>query len=177
MQGKLTRIRSLDVDDLVTLYEWYRDQDFSYWISGNWPLITLLRREEFEQKFFDEDHNRYAITDIEGNLIGTIGFDQVNIPARSARLYIGIGQKDLWGQGYGTDSLRTFIHYLFNQWNFRRLTVEIWEGNQRALSCYTRLGFLEEGRLRQAYYIDGKYFDAVILGLLKDDYQQFLPSE
>lgn len=172
MQGKITRIRSLELNDLDTLYEWYNDNDFSYWISGNWPLITLLRREEFEQKFFEDDENRYGIVNTKGNLIGTIGFDQVNIPARSARLYIGIGQKDLWGQGYGTDALRTFINYLFNQWNFRRLTIEIWEGNQRALSCYTNLGFIEEGRLRQAYYIDGKYYDGVLLGLLVDEYQR-----
>lgn len=171
MQGKITRIRSLELDDLDMLYEWYNDHDFSYWISGNWPMITLLRREDFETKFFDNDDNRYAITDIEGNLIGTIGFDQVNIPARSVRLFIGIGQKDLWGQGYGTDALRTFICFLFYQWNFRRLTVEIWDGNQRALSCYTNLGFIEEGRLREAYYIDGKYYDSVILGLLKEDYK------
>lgn len=171
MQGNITKIRSLELNDLDVLFDWYNDHDFSYWISGNWPLITLLRREEFEQKFYDEDNNRYAITDLKDNLIGTIGFDQVNIPARSARLFIGIGQKELWGQGYGTDSLRTFINYLFNQWNFHRLNVEIWEGNLRALSCYTGLGFIKEGRLREAYYIDGKYYDAVILGLLKKDYR------
>ncbi|KUO62753.1 MAG: acetyltransferase [Gracilibacter sp. BRH_c7a] len=171
MQGRITRIRSLEANDLDSLYQWYNNHEFSYWVSGNWPLLTLLRREEFEQKFYDEDLNRYAITNIEDEIIGTIGFDEVNIPARSARLFIGIGPKELWGQGYGTDSLRTFINYLFNQWNFRRLTVEIWAGNLRALSCYTSLGFVEEGRLREAYYIDGKYYDGIILGLLKKNYQ------
>lgn len=169
MQGLLTRIRALEPEDLDTLYEWYNDQEFTYWVSGSWPLLALLRREEFERKFLDEDPNRYAITDLEGNLIGTIGFDEVNITARTARLYIGIGQKDLWGKGFGSDALKTFINHLFIRWNFRRLTVEFWEGNQRALSCYTSLGFVEEGRLREAYYIDGKYYDAVIMGLLKKD--------
>ncbi|MCG1026178.1 MULTISPECIES: GNAT family N-acetyltransferase [Dehalobacter] len=172
LNGKLTRIRPLEIDDLDTLYEWYNDHDFSYWISGNWPLATLLRREDLESKLFEEDANRYAITDLQGSLIGTIGFDQVNIPARSARIYIGIGLQDYWGKGYGTDALTAFIRYLFGQWNFRRLTAETWVNNTRALSCYEKLGFIAEGRLREAYYVEGQYFDAIILGLLKKDYAE-----
>jgi ribosomal-protein-alanine N-acetyltransferase len=170
MNGNLTKIRPLELNDLETLYEWYNDPEFSYWTSGSWPMITMLRREEFEQKFYDEDLNRYAVIDIQGNLIGTIGFDQVNIPARSARLYLAIGLKDLWGKGYGTDCLTVFINYLFNQWNFRRLTAETWDGNERALNCYTNLGFVVEGKMREAYYINGTYRDGILLSLLKKDF-------
>lgn len=173
LNGKLTQIRSLEMEDLDTLYEWYNDHDFSYWVSGNWPLITLLRREEIERKMYEEDENRYAITDQEGTLIGTIGFDQVNIPARSARIYIGIGDRSCWGKGYGFDALMIFIKYLFQQWNFRRITAETWQGNLRALSCYQKLGFAIEGKLRESYYIDGNYYDAIILGLLKRDFAGF----
>lgn len=170
LSGKITRIRPLEMDDLDLLYEWYNDQEFSYWISGNWPETTLMRRDELEKRFYEEDPNRYAITDVKDNLIGTIGFDQVNISARSARIFMGIGQKDLWGKGFGTDSLRIFIKFLFTQWNFRRLTAETWQNNTRAISCYQKLGFVVEGNLRESYYVDGKYFDAVILGLLKKDF-------
>jgi RimJ/RimL family protein N-acetyltransferase len=172
LSGKMTRIRPLDGSDLDLLYDWYNDHDFSYWASGNWPYAAMLRREELEQKMYAEDDHRYAITDLEGNLIGTIGFDQVNIPARSARLFIGIGVKQAWGHGYGSDALTTFIGYLFKQWNFRRLTAEPSQDNNRALACYQKLGFVVEGRLREAYYIGGKYYDAVILGLLKRDFAQ-----
>ncbi len=170
LNGKLTCIRPLDVNDLDDLYQWYNDEEFSYWISGNWPFATLLRHDEVERKFYEEDEHRYAITDKEENLIGTIGFDQVNIPARSARIFIAIGAKDYWGKGYGTDALYIFSVYLFKQWNMNRLTAETWDGNTRALSCYQRLGFQVEGSLREAYYIDGKYHDAVILGLLQRDF-------
>lgn len=170
LSGKAVKIRPLEIEDLDQIYDWYNDQDFGYWVCGNWPMATLLRREEIERKFYEEDENRYAITDHQDNLIGTIGFDQVNIPAQSARLYIGIGDPQYWGKGYGFDSLDLFISYLFKQWNFRRLTVETWQENTRALGCYEKLGFVKEGQLREAYYIDGRYYDAIILGLLKPDY-------
>jgi RimJ/RimL family protein N-acetyltransferase len=170
LNGDLAQIRPLEINDLENLYEWYNEHDFSYWVSGNWPLVHFLRREDIERKMYEEDENRYAITDQKGNLIGTIGFDQVNIPARSARLYIGIGLKDYWGKGYGLDSLTIFIKYLFNQWNFRRLTAETWQNNLRAIACYRKLGFIIEGKLRESYYIHGEYYDGILLGLLKQDF-------
>ncbi|MGI5902498.1 MAG: GNAT family N-acetyltransferase [Desulfitobacteriia bacterium] len=172
--GKLTTIRPLEIEDLENLYIWYNNPEYSYWVSGNWPLTTMLRREEIERKFYEEDTYRYAITTSDGQIIGTIGFDQVNIPARSARIYIGIGSPDYWGKGYGFEALTIFINYLFGQWNFNRLTAETWSENHRALSCYQKIGFQVEGRLREAYYVNSKYYDALILGLLKREfYHQF----
>lgn len=174
LKGKLTRIRPLELEDLEQLYEWYNEPEFAYWVCGKWPLATFIRRDELERKMYEDDENRYAITELENNnLIGTIGFDQVNIPARSARLYLGLGDSRYWGKGYGFDCLTVFIEYLFQQWNFRRLTAETWQLNTRAISCYEKLGFLTEGKLREAYYVNGNYYDAVILGLLKDDFSGF----
>lgn len=170
LKGNLTYIRPLEISDLDDLCNWYNNHEFSYWVSGNWPLTTLLRREEIEQKFYDEDDHRYAITDLTGNIIGSIGFDQFNIPARSARIYIGIGSKEYWGNGYGRDALNSFLHFLINQWNVHRITAETWCENKRAISCYQALGFMIEGQLREAYYIDGKYHDGLILGLLAKDF-------
>ncbi len=167
--GKLTHIRPLDDGDLESLYSWYNDPEFSYWVSGNWPPATMLRREEIERKMYEEDEYRYAIIDKQGQLIGTVGYDEINIPARSARLFVGIGSKEHWGRGYGFDALAIFIQFLFRQWNFHRLTAETWQKNTRALSCYQKLGFVIEGTLREAYYVNGEYCDGIILGLLRKD--------
>ncbi|NLP44954.1 MAG: GNAT family N-acetyltransferase [Peptococcaceae bacterium] len=168
--GEKTLIRPLEINDLDDLYDWYNESNFTYWVCGNWPLASLLRRDYIENNFYENDDYRYSILDMDKNLIGSIGFEQVNTPARSAKLYIGIGKSEYWGKGYGYDAMNTFINYLFNQWNFRRLTVETWEKNIRAIKCYEKLGFVIEGKLRQAYYVTGKYYDAIIMGLLKSDF-------
>ncbi|MCL1918544.1 MAG: GNAT family N-acetyltransferase [Peptococcaceae bacterium] len=162
-----TIIRPLELGDLETLYSWYLDSEFTYWQSGNWPERMLMRRAEIEQLFFAEDPFRYALLTQEGDLIGTIGFDQHNIPARSARLILGIGDKACWGQGYGTDALMTFSEYLFDQWNLHRLSLETFSGNLRALRCYEKAGFQREGLLKDAYFIRGRYDDGVILGKIR----------
>lgn len=170
LKGNKTIIRPLESSDLEILYEWYNDYEYSHWISGGWPVNTLLRREQIEKTLYEEDPYRYAITTMENHLIGTLGFDEVNIPARSAKVFIGIGLKEYWGKGFGQDALKIFLNYLFNYWNFNRLTAETWEGNKRAIHCYEKLGFQIEGRLREAYYINGKYYDVIVMGLLRKDY-------
>ncbi len=170
LTGSLTRIRPYDPADLDELYSWYCDQEYAYWVSGSWPLAYLLRRDDFEHEYIDSDPHRYVIADLEDNPIGTVGFDQVNTPARSARIFIGIGRKELWGNGFGKDALRSFIRFMFKQWNFNRITAETWELNRRAISCYESLGFKTEGCLRQAYYVDGKYYNAIVLGLLQHEF-------
>jgi len=167
LSGRKTRIRPLELEDLDSLYLWYSDPEFTYWLSGNWPEKSLLRRDEIERRFFDEDPFRYALLDEAGALIGVIGFDELNIPARSVRLFLGIGEKAYWGKGYGTDALRCFTDHLFGHWNFHRLSLETWDGNKRALACYAKAGFQQEGVLKDAYYIDGRYRDGILLALVR----------
>jgi RimJ/RimL family protein N-acetyltransferase len=167
LQGEKTRIRPLEIGDLETLYQWYSDPDFLLQINGGWPLSSFLRRQDIESRFYDDDPHRYSILGAGDTLIGTIGFDEVNVPARSARLFVGLGQKNDWNQGLGSDALGTFIDYLFNYWNFRRLSAETWSGNSRAVACYEKLGFSLEGTLREAYYSAGQYWDGLIYSLIK----------
>ncbi|ADY56094.1 GCN5-related N-acetyltransferase [Syntrophobotulus glycolicus DSM 8271] len=170
LKGRKTIIRPLETDDLDILYTWFNDGEFSHWLTGGWPLRTLLRREEIERVIYDDDPQRYAILDIaDHSMIGTIGFGEVNVPSRNASLYIGIGEKDHWSKGYGSDALHSFIAFLFNSWNLHRLTIKTWSGNSRASSCYQKLGFQLEGRLRDAYYVDGAYQDELVFGLLKEE--------
>lgn len=177
IKGDKTIIRPLDLSDLEKMYEWYSNFNFTYWVNGNWPVNLMLRREEFEKTFYDEDNQRYAILSKDKEFIGTIGFNEVNIPAGSTKIYIGIGEADYWGYGYGSDALKYFICYLFFSWNFRRLTAETWDGNIRASKCYEKLGFKLEGRMREAYYINGEYKDVLLYGLLKEEFTSSLNNE
>ncbi|GGG06539.1 hypothetical protein GCM10010912_58940 [Paenibacillus albidus] len=51
------------------------------------------------------------------------------------------------------------------------LTAYTWSGNVRAIRSYEKCGFVVEGRLRNDAYVDGKYYDTVIMGLLKEDFK------
>ncbi|HWQ73536.1 MAG TPA: GNAT family protein [Desulfitobacteriaceae bacterium] len=172
LQGKKIRIRPLEEEDIEDIYNWYNDQEFNLWASGAWPLNTLKSKEELARKFIDQPDggHRYAILNEDRAVIGSIGFRDHNVPARSAVIYVNIGPREYWGKGYGTEALIIFVKYLFCQWNLHRLSLDTWDGNVRAIRAYEKAGFKIEGRQREAYYIQGEYHDAVLMGLLKREF-------
>ncbi|MFZ3131219.1 MAG: GNAT family protein [Desulfosporosinus sp.] len=172
LTGQKTSIRPVEEADMEIMYQWYNDQEVNLWSSGAWPLNTLQSKDQLAAKFLDgsPDTYRYAILDENELLIGTLGFKEVNIPARSATLFVVIGNKPSWGKGYGTDALITFSRFLFTQWNFHRISLDTWDGNIRAIRVYEKVGFKMEGRQREARFVLGNYHDAILMGLLREEF-------
>lgn len=172
LHGQKTSIRPIEEDDIDYFYQWYNDPEVNLWSSGAWPLNTLLNKEQISLKFLEEtpDIYRYSVLDENDILIGTIGFKEINIPSRSATLYVVIGNKLYWGKGYGTDALIIFVRFLFTQWNFHRISLDTWDENTRAIKAYEKVGFKIEGRQREARFVLGTYHDAVLMGLLRDEF-------
>jgi RimJ/RimL family protein N-acetyltransferase len=90
--------------------------------------------------------------------IGLIGYRELNIISRRCTVGSGIGVKEYWGKGFGTDAMKTLIHYLFQTMNLNRVQLDTWCGNVQAIRSYEKCGFVVEGQLRNDAYIDGKYY-------------------
>ena len=74
-----------------------------------------------------------------------------------------------WGQGYGTDAVRTLCRFGFEHVNLHRVTLEVNADNAQAIRAYTKVGFREEGRLREAMFVHGERMDTVVMGLLEGE--------
>lgn len=109
---------------------------------------------------------------LDGELIGTADYRDVDPVKRSCTVGITIGKKEYWGQGYGTDAMKVLVRFLFERLNLRRIQLDTWGGNGRAIRSYEKCGFVIEGRLRENEYVRGEYFDTVIMGLLRDDWEK-----
>ncbi|MCD6376499.1 MAG: GNAT family N-acetyltransferase [Caldisericaceae bacterium] len=76
------------------------------------------------------------------------------------------------GRGLALQALQKLIKFSFEQLNFHRLEAEIYEFNQAARNLFTKLGFELEGKLREAKFKDGKYYDILHFGLLKKEWKK-----
>jgi len=168
-------IRPVERTDLEIVRKWYNDDEIMYWGSGAKPdmmvSIDYLEDVWYPQTFTDYSV-RMMIETKDGDPIGIVGFKDMNTQERRCRMLIFIGEKHCWGKGYGTDSIKGFLKYLFNRWNVQRVEVDTWDGNERAIAAYKKCGFVEEGRLRKARYVDGEYKDEIILGVLKEEFEE-----
>jgi RimJ/RimL family protein N-acetyltransferase len=94
----------------------------------------------------------------------------VNWGGRDAFVGIAIGERDYWGKGYGTDAMRTILHYGFTEINLRRVTLTVFEYNPRAIRSYEKAGFRHEGRLRQFLNREGRRWDMLYMGILREEW-------
>jgi len=115
----------------------------------------------------DDSDAEFAI-EVDGRLIGRCGLFDIDLLARTGKVGITIGDRDAWGHGYGSDSLRTLVDYAFTMRNLQRVWLDTLAGNQRGLLAYRAAGFTEEGRLRRHAWVGSGYGDVVIMGILRD---------
>jgi RimJ/RimL family protein N-acetyltransferase len=83
---------------------------------------------------------------------------------------IGLGDKTCWGKGYGTDAMSLLLRYAFTELNLHRMTLTVYEFNERAIRMYQRCGFKIEGIVRDCLYRNGRRWDLVSMGILRDEW-------
>lgn len=120
----------------------------------------------------DNSSKNYAITVKDGTLIGSCELRNFDWSTRSAEVGIMIGDQAYWGQGYGGEALELLLRIAFNGFNLHRVWLTCVAYNERALRAYRRLGFVEEGRLRDHRFVDGHYYDTLMMSILEDEWRE-----
>lgn len=123
-----------------------------YW-SGSIPSGRSFSqfRETVRERDWPSDGRRisYAIYTHDNQLVGMVSCYNIDRKHRTGEIGIYLGERDLWGKGYGTDAMITFLRHLFDDLHFDSVYLHTYETNTRAQRSYLRAGFqLEEKRRR-----------------------------
>jgi RimJ/RimL family protein N-acetyltransferase len=178
--GKKVELRPVSLEDHKRTYHWRNDEETARLDAGSGlfryshtPLEQIEASYEKDIRTIDKrevgEFSIYTLGE-DARHIGSIGYRSLDIVARRCVVGLGIGEKELWGKGYGTDALKALINYLFKTMNLKRIQLDTWSGNTRAIRAYEKCGFVVEGRLRNDAFIDGKYYDTIVMGLLRDEF-------
>ena len=172
LRGVKVTLRAITREDLPRLTEFRNSLEVELAGGGDPPSPTPLERlqKEYEQAVVEKRRDRtdFAI-EADGECIGTCGFFNIDEAARHAELGITIGVKEYWGRGYGREAVALMLDYAFRLRNLRRVWLEVHAANERAIRAYRACGFAEEGRMREHVWLDGRYVDNVIMGVLRDE--------
>ncbi len=104
-------------------------------------------------------------------LIGSAGLHQIHFKDRHAEFGILIGEKSAWRKGYGTEVTALMTGYGFETLNLNRVWLRVHEDNQHGIKAYEKVGFKREGVLRQHKYREGRYVDVMVMGILKEEWE------
>lgn len=172
--GEKTVLRAIERDDVHKLWEWTQDEEIMKLRNYLAPPKSFeSAMKEYEDGLKEEESViRLAIVTLAGELIGETALRDIDPRIGDAEFTIAIGNRSYWGHGYGSDVVWSMMAYAFHQLNLHRVTLYVHDWNTRAIKSYEKCGFKEEGRFREAEYIDGRYSDVLAMGLLKSEFEQ-----
>jgi RimJ/RimL family protein N-acetyltransferase len=104
--------------------------------------------------------------------IGITGIHSISWIARSGEFRVLIGEKEYWGKGYGTETTQLMVAYGFEILNLHKVWLGVNSDHVGAIRTYERAGFAREGELRDEIYRNSRYYNAVRMSILRDEYQQ-----
>jgi len=116
-----------------------------------------------------ERYSFSVCTPAEDRYIGYLGM-WVDLIHSEAWVGLGIGEREFWSKGYGTDMMKLCQKYVFAELGLQRLSLGVHEYNPRALKSYEKCGFRLEGRTRKDLVREGKRYDSLWMGILRDEW-------
>jgi RimJ/RimL family protein N-acetyltransferase len=174
IEGKLINLRPIDLSDAERYCGWMNDWEVTRFLRMRYQVPRLAEenwiRDHSSQPMGYVTGGNFAVESKDGTHIGSVGFHYVNPENRKATLGIMIGDKRYWSKGYGTDVMLTLLRFGFDEMNLHRIDLGVDADNARAIACYRKCGFVEEGRLRQHLYKRGAHTDQIWMGLLREEF-------
>lgn len=174
--GKRIRLRCIDRDDLPVFVRWFNDPEVRQFLSILLPLSQTQEERWFENMLQQPPETHPLMIEVNiaesWQAIGNTGFVQINWYNRDTEIGIVIGEKSFWNRGYGSEAMRLMLKHAFNTLNLNRVYLRVYETNLRGIRAYEKAGFIQEGRMRQALYREGKYFDILLMSILRSEWQE-----
>ena len=154
--------------------EWYGDPEI--WRLTSWaasPLSPSAVERLFEDRELSTTDDSFAIhLKDEERPIGVVSLMNISEANDSAELSVIVGHPEDRHHGYGAEAIDTILRYGFEELRLNRVGLSVFEFNEDAISTYEKLGFREEGRLRQALKRDGAFHDAILMSVLGSEWRQ-----
>ncbi|MFH1699681.1 MAG: GNAT family protein [Candidatus Zixiibacteriota bacterium] len=165
----MTKFRDLMVDDLDAVVRWRNDS------IVNRHLSNRLKSKEEAEAWFNKvkTHPKIwlkAVID-DGRIIGYAAVESIDEKNRKCELILIIGEVDYWGRGIGEFVLKRMLEYAFDALHMHRVWVVATLGNDRSERLIKKVGFVQEGVMREAIIIGDKFTDLLCYSILEDEYK------
>lgn len=173
-EGVLVRLRAYEKEEMADVKNLINRSEIKRYLSPGIPFPYTL---EDEIKFYESisatnDTYTFAIETKESKeLIGGCGINAIDWKNSRATVGIFIGKEGYLSKGYGTDAMKVLVNFIFNEMNINKVKLEVYSFNARAIKCYEKLGFVQEGCLRKEIFREGKYHDILHYGLFREEFK------
>lgn len=162
-------LRPFIKEDIDFFTKWYNDFDTRAKIGAVDPTSSFKAEKIIERN--DKDSVWFAVVRKSDNkVIGETGLLRMFPAWSTTDLTIILPDKEDQHKGYGTETINLIMDYAFGYLNFNRISIGVVGFNDNALSFYKKVGFKQEGLQEEGYYYNYKYYDFVMMRILKREF-------
>jgi len=170
-------IRSAQPEDLEEFWELAFSDADAAWTKFNGPYFhdVLPSKEEFLNVIAYKswvNNKEHLLIMYDEKIVGSVSshFKDGDL-GQWLDIGITIYDQNMWDKNIGGQALKLFISYLFELYEIPHLGLTTWSGNPRMMHLATKIGMKQEARIRKVRFYDGKYYDSVQYGVLRDEWQ------
>lgn len=162
-------LRSVRESDHHVLFEWVNDRTLRIQSAPFRPVSWIEHMAWLEGVLGDPSRELLIIQNGAGEPLGQIVISSISPLHRSCEFSIRIGRESDRGRGIGTAAVRQLLQHAWKDLGLHRVSLTVHETNLRARRTYERAGFVTEGTLRDAAFIDGSWVNLVVMSMLSTD--------
>ena len=179
--GQRILLREYRLSDLPEMRKWVNDPRVTRGLSD---IFLFPHSQEATEEFLRDvlegrsDTREFVVASRPSEAyLGQIGLKVLDWKNRFAEISL-VFPREHQGQGYGTEAIGLLQRFAFEEMGLNRLELFVHEDNAPALRCYQKCGFREEGRFRQRFFRQGRFWDMILMALLAEEYRSFpAPAE
>ena len=169
----LRLLEESDADEVFALIDANREHlgPWMPWVaSEREPADVLPFIRATRKQIADNDGLQTAIVDPDGRIVGVVGFHGVDWEHRKTSIGYWLAA-DQQGRGTMTEAVRALVDLAFATWKLNRVSIQAAPDNARSRAVPERLGFREEGVLREVERIAERRIDNVVYAILAADWR------
>ncbi|MFB6176302.1 MAG: GNAT family N-acetyltransferase [Halobaculum sp.] len=169
LRGDELTLRPVEPGDSEFLNRNRNDPRVREWL----PRARPQQRVETESRIEGDEDEKGGVTLLacrDGDPVGVVSLFAVSNDSGRATVSAWI-DPEYHGDGYGTEATELLVEYAFTERRLHKLVAGALADNDPSRAVLESVGFREEGRQRDHYFVDGEYRDRVVYGLLKGEWQ------
>ncbi|MFW5696364.1 MAG: GNAT family N-acetyltransferase, partial [Phototrophicaceae bacterium] len=171
LYGDRIHLRPPRLEDAQAIHAGTLDPE-SRRLTGTHATFTLEQTQAYvERSLASDDRAPFIIAAAtDGRAIGEVVLLNIDTDNRSASLRVALFSSADFNQGYGAEAMRLALRHAFEALRLHRVELDVFDFNPRAIRVYEKVGFVQEGLLRDTLHWEGTYHNTIIMGILEDDY-------
>ncbi len=174
-KSRMTLLRTYVESDLEHWMQWFNDEEIVQYLCLETPYTSEDAENYFEKRKTSFDGLYFTVSD--RNTREPIGTASVKAKSCDVHSHVGdlaicLGEKQLWGQGYGTEIVRELLSIGFGILGFQKISLQVFKENIAALRMYERCGFQTVGEAKKEVKKKNKLYDLSNMELLKSEWEK-----